>query len=68
MVSRGATLSRRAEGAPVPRRLLPHLFLVSDSERPLSPSVRFSLEGVDSVEIGRTGQLVAGRDGPGGSA
>jgi len=28
--------------------------------------VRFSLEGVDSVEIGRTGQLVAGRDGPGG--
>jgi len=66
MASRGATLSRRAEGAPVPRRLLPHLFLVCDSERPLSPSVRFSLEGVDSVEIGRTGQLVAGRNGPGG--
>jgi sigma-54 dependent transcriptional regulator, acetoin dehydrogenase operon transcriptional activator AcoR len=66
MASRGATLSRRAEGAPVSNRLLPHLFLVCDSDRPLSPSVRFSLDGVNSVEIGRTGQLVAGRDGPGG--
>ena len=66
MVSRGATLSRRAEGAPVANRLLPHLFLVCDSDRPLSSSVRFSLDGVNSVEIGRTGQPVAGRDGPGG--
>ncbi len=66
MASPGATLSRRAEGAPVPRRLVPHLFLVCESDCPLSPSVRFSLEGVDSVEIGRTGQLVVGRDGPNG--
>jgi transcriptional regulator with GAF, ATPase, and Fis domain len=28
--------------------------------------VRFSLEGVSVVELGRTGQLVAGRDGSGG--
>src|SRR6266849_3128500 len=66
MASRGATLSKRVEGAPVPNRLLPHLFLVCDSDRPLSCSVRFSLDDVNSVEIGRTGQLVAGRDGPGG--
>ncbi len=66
MASPGATLSRRAEGAPVPRRLLPHLFLECESDHPLSPSVRFSLEGVDSVEIGRTGELVVGRDGPSG--
>ncbi len=66
MASPGATLSRRAEGAPVPRRLVPHLFLVCESDCPLSPSVRFSLEGVDSVEIGRSGQLVVGRDGPKG--
>jgi len=44
--------------------MLPHLFLICESDCPLSPSVRFSLEGVDSVEIGRTGQLVVGRDGP----
>ena len=66
MASHGSTLSRRAEGAPVPRRLLPHLFLVCASDQPLSPSARFSLEGVSVVEIGRSGQLVAGRDGPGG--
>jgi len=66
MASPGATLSRRAGEAPVPRRILPHLLLVFDSDHPLAPSVRFSLEGVDSVEVGRTGQFVAGRDGPGG--
>ncbi len=66
MASPGATLSRRAGGAPVPKRILPHLFLVFDSEQPLAPSVRFSLEGVDTVELGRTDQFVAGRDGPGG--
>jgi transcriptional regulator with GAF, ATPase, and Fis domain len=66
MVFPGATLSRRADGVPVARRILPHLVLVLDSDQPLAPSVRFSLEGVDSVEVGRTGQFWAGRDGPGG--
>jgi len=45
---------------------VPHLFLVFDSEQPLAPSVRLSLEGVDTVELGRAGQFVAGRDGTGG--
>src|SRR5713226_422578 len=66
MASPGATLSRPAGGVPVPRRILPHLFLVFESDQPMAPSVRFSLEGVDIVEVGRTGQFVAGRDGPGG--
>src|SRR5262244_2353501 len=66
MASSGTTLSRRTGGAPVPRRIVPHLFLLFDSEQPLAPSVRFSLEGVDTVELGRAGQFVAGRDGPGG--
>jgi len=66
MASSGTTVSRRAAGAPVPRRIVPHLFLVFDSEQPLAPSVRLSLEGVDTVELGRAGQFVAGRDGTGG--
>src|SRR5713101_6054247 len=66
MASPGATLSRRAGGTPVPRRILPHLFLVFECDQPTAPSVRFSLEGVDTVELGRTDQFVAGRDGPGG--
>ena len=66
MATPGATLSRRAGGVPVPRSILPHLFLVFDSDHPLAPSVRFSLEGVDSVEVGRAGQFAAGRDGPSG--
>src|SRR5712692_6825564 len=66
MASPGATLSRRAGGTPVPRRILPHLFLVFESDQPTAPSVRFSLEGVDIVEVGRTSELVAERDGPGG--
>jgi transcriptional regulator with GAF, ATPase, and Fis domain len=40
--------------------------LVFDCEQPLAPSVRFSLEGVDTVELGRSDQFAAGRDGPGG--
>ena len=66
MVSPGATLSRHAGGTPVPRRIFPCLFLVFEADRPLAPSVRFSLEGVDTVEVGRTSQLVAERDGPSG--
>jgi len=62
----GSTLSRRAGGAPVSSRLLPHLFLILESDQPLSPSVRMSLEGVDTVQVGRTGQFVAKREGPGG--
>jgi len=66
MASSGTTVSRRAPGVLVPRRIVPHLFLVFDSEQPLAPSVRLSLEGVDTVELGRAGQFVAGRDGTGG--
>jgi len=66
MATSGTTVSRREVGAPVPRRIVPHLFLVFDSEHPLAPSVRLSLEGVDTVELGRAGQFVAGRDGTGG--
>ncbi len=66
MASPGATLSRRLGGAPVPARILPHLFLVFESDRPLAPSVRFCLEGVDTVELGRAGEFAARRDGPGG--
>lgn len=62
----GSTLSRRAGGAPVPSRILPHLFLIFESDQPLSPSVRMSLEGVDTVQMGRTGQFVAKREGPAG--
>ena len=62
----GSTLSRRAGGVPVPGRILPHLFLIFESDQPLSPSVRMSLEGVDTVQVGRTGQFVAKRDGPTG--
>ncbi len=66
MASPGATLSRRAGGVPVPMRVVPHLFLVFQSDQPLAPSVRLSLEGVETVELGRSAQFVAGRDGPGG--
>jgi len=67
MDTSGATLSRRAGGVPVPTRVVPHLFLVLQSDQPLAPSVRLSLEGVETIELGRSGQFVAGRDGPGGS-
>src|SRR6266851_1640678 len=62
----GSTMSRRAGGAAVPGRILPHLFLIFESDQPLSPSVRMSLDGVDTVQVGRTGQFVAKRDGPTG--
>ena len=66
MASPGATLSRRAGGVPVPMRVVPHLFLVFQSDQPLAPSVRLSLEGVETVELGRSAQFVAERDGRGG--
>src|SRR5260370_41958650 len=62
----GSTLPRCAGGAPVPSRILPHLFLIFESDQPLSPSVRMSLQGVDTVQMGRTGQFVAKREGPAG--
>lgn len=63
MVSPTTTLSRRLGGAPLPARPLPHLFLVFESDHPLAPSVRFCLEGIDTIELGRTTDFMAKRDG-----
>jgi len=46
------TLHRRAE-AEAAARQAPHLFLALECTRPLALSARYSLEGVDSVVIGR---------------
>jgi transcriptional regulator with GAF, ATPase, and Fis domain len=40
--------------------LAPHLFLLLESDQPLAPSIRFRLDGIDAVSLGRTeGQTVS---------
>jgi transcriptional regulator with PAS, ATPase and Fis domain len=45
------------------KRLVPHLFLVLECDRPTAGGVRYCLEGTTSVEIGRANERGAGESG-----
>src|SRR6185503_2447340 len=44
---------------PEPNRLLPHLFLVLECDRPTAGGVRYGLEGLRTIEFGRAGERSA---------
>src|SRR4051812_5070285 len=56
------TITRNDEQKPAHKRS-PYLFLVLRCDRPFEPGVRFRLDGVDAIDLGRTDELRTDRSG-----